>query len=80
VLKSFAMRCATSKKITRPTSPSISRTERAKSKPKVVTIRALKPDDFTAEQFDRLASEHGARALTAAEKRIFRRLAAKREK
>ena len=31
----------------------------AKSKHKVVTIRALKPDDFTAEEFDRIASEHG---------------------
>ena len=73
------MPCATSKKITRPTSPSISRTERAKSKPKVVTIRALKPDKFTEEQFDRIAREHGARALTAAEKRSFGRLTAKRE-
>ena len=73
------MPCATSKKITRPTSPSISRTERAKAKPKVVTIRALKRDDFTAEEFDRMAREHGARALTVAEKRSFGRLAAKRE-
>ena len=71
MLKSFAMPCAISKKITR--------TERAKSKPKIVTIRALKPDDFTAEEFDRIAREHGERALTAEEKRSLGRLAAKRD-
>lgn len=71
---------ATSKKTTRPLLRSISRTERAKAKPKVVTILPLKRADFTAQEFDRIALEHGARALTAAEKRSLRRFAGKRSR
>ena len=38
-------------------------------------LMAKMPDDFTAEVFDKMAREHGSRALTAAEKRCFRRVA-----
>ena len=65
-------------KNTRPTPRSISRTERARLKPRAVTLRPLKTGDFTAEEFDQIAREHGARALTASEKRTFERIAAKR--
>ncbi len=68
---------ATSKKTTRRTSRSTSRTERgeAKAKPKAVTIRPLKRGDLTAGEFDRIARAHGARALTAAEKRTLGKFA-----
>ena len=72
------MRCATSKKITQPTSPIISHTERDSAKPKTVTIRPLKRAEFTALEFDAIALAHGARALTAAEKRNLRGIADKR--
>ena len=71
------MRCATSKKTTQPTSPTTSRTERDSAKPKTVTIRPLKRGKFTAQEFDGIALAHGARALTAAEKRNLPRIAAK---
>ena len=74
MLKSSAMPCATSKKTTRPASPSISRTERAKARPKTVTIRPLKRGALTAGEFDRIALEYGARALTVAEKRSLGRI------
>ncbi len=74
MLKSSAMPCATSKKTTRPTSPSISRNERAKEKPTTVTIRPLKRGALTHGEFDRIALEHRARALTAAEKLSLRRI------
>ena len=69
------MPCATSKKTTRPSLRSISRTERAKATPKAVTIRPPKRGALTEQEFDRITLEHGARALTAAEKRIFGRFA-----
>ena len=71
------MRCATFKKITRPSSPTTSRTERDNAKPKTVTIRPLKRGKFTAQEFDGMALAHGARALTAAEKRNLLRIAGK---
>lgn len=77
MLKSFVMPYATSKKTTRPSSRSISRTERAGGTPKAVTIRPLKRGAFTVEEFDRIASERGARALTAGEKRSLARFAGK---
>ncbi|MEO7317922.1 MAG: hypothetical protein ABIZ56_02925 [Chthoniobacteraceae bacterium] len=43
-----------------------------------MTLRPLKAGDFAAEEFDRIAREHGARALTAAEKRTFERVATRR--
>jgi len=72
------MRCATSKKTTQPTSPAISRTERAGAKPRTVKIRPLKRGKFTAQEFDAIALAHGARALTAAEKRNLPGVAGKR--
>jgi hypothetical protein len=39
---------------------------------------ALKPDKFTAQEFDGMALAHGARALTAAEKRNLPSVAGKR--
>ena len=72
------MRCATSQKTTQPTSPTISRTERDSAKPKTVKIRPLKRGKFTAQEFDGIALAHGARALTAAEKRKLPIIAGKR--
>ena len=43
-----------------------------------MTVRPLKPGDFTADEFDRIAADHGARELTAAEKRTVARIIAKR--
>jgi hypothetical protein len=74
------MPSATSKKTTRPLSPSISRTEQAKGRPKTVTIRPLERGDLTAEEFDRVAREHGARPLTGAEKRSLARIAETQER
>jgi hypothetical protein len=71
------MRCATSKKTTQPKSPTISRTERDSAKPKTVTIRPLKRGNFTAQEFDAMALAHGARPLTATEKRSLPSIAAK---
>jgi hypothetical protein len=42
-----------------------------------VTIRPLKRGEFTAQEFDGMALAHGARALTAAEKRTLPGIAAK---
>ena len=72
------MRCATSKKTTQPSSPTISRTERDSAKPKTVTSRPLKRGKFTAQEFDGIALAHGARSLTAAEKRNLPSVAGKR--
>ena len=72
------MRCATSKKTTQTTSPTISRTERADAKPKTVTVRPLKRAKFTAQAFDATALAHGARTLTAAEKRSLPGIAGQR--
>ncbi len=71
------MRCATSKKITQPTSPTTSHTERDSARPKTVTIRPLKRGEFTAQEFDAIALAHGARPLTAAEKRNLPGITAK---
>lgn len=43
--------------------------------PKAVTVRPLRRGKFTGEEFDRIAREHGARPLTAAEKRSVGRFA-----
>ena len=64
-------------KTTRPSSRPIARTERAKTRPKVVTIRPLNRGALTAAEFDKIAVAHGARALTPAEKRSLRRFASK---
>jgi hypothetical protein len=77
MLSFFTMRRAASKKTTQPASPTTSRTERDSAKPKTVTIRPLKRGEFTAQEFDGMALAHGARALTAAEKRTLPGIAAK---
>lgn len=69
------MPCATSKKTTPPGSRGISRTERGTAKPRAVTIRPLKRAALTAKQFDEVALAHGARPLTASEKRTLIRAA-----
>ena len=77
MLNFSAMRSATSKKTTPPTSHSISRIERAVARPKAVTIRPLKRGGFTEKEFDAIALAHGARPLTAAERRNLPRIAGK---
>ena len=64
-----------SKKTTKGTAYSSGRTKRAsKGPPKIVTMRPSK-GTLTAAEFDAIAVKHGARPLTAEERKQFRRFA-----